>query len=46
MCIWRDVHGVFLVSVKLIMMAYKLSLTNQEVLKELVEIKKLLKTKS
>ena len=36
--------GVFLVSVKLILMAYKNSVTSQELLNELKEIKKRLKT--
>lgn len=35
--------GVFLVSVKLILMAYKNSVTSQELLNELKEIKKRLK---
>lgn len=37
--------GVLLVSVKLIVMAYKTSLTNQAITQELKEIKAILKTK-
>jgi hypothetical protein len=36
--------GVFLVSVKLIVMAYKNSVSNKEIMNELNEIKKILKT--
>jgi hypothetical protein len=38
--------GVFLVSVKLIMMAHKISVTNQELMAELSQIKELLKKKN
>jgi len=34
--------GIFLVSVKLILMGYKISVTNEAIQKELVEIKKTL----